>query len=202
MPALLLWPTAMFAQLTLPIGIVRGDVVLWTGSVRGGELKIRGAENTIYSCRFDARTYFEREDMMTTVTSIEPGDPVEVVADGRPESSCYALTVQVVDPRSRFPSARRFRSVLIDSPTESFAPHGDVLFGGLVVKIDTARLTVRTRNGEMGVTLLPDTRYLDGGRRVESPALLNKHVFVRAGRDVWGDLEAYRVMWGEIVAPE
>ena len=63
-------------------------------------------------------------------------------------------------------------------------------------------LTLIFGNGEMGVTLLPDTRYLDGGRRVESPALLNKHVFVRAGRDVWGDLEAYRVMWGEIVAPE
>ncbi len=202
MLTLLLSPRATFAQLTMPIGIVRGDVVLRTGSVRGGELKIRCAENTIYSCQFDARTYFERENMMTTVTSIEAGDPVEVVADGKPESGgCYARTVQVVDPRSRGTSARRFRSVLIDSPTEAFVPHGDVLFGGLVVKIDAARLTIRTRHGEVGVTLLPDTRYLEGGRRVESPALVNKHVYVRAGRDVWDDLQAYQVVWGEIVAP-
>lgn len=198
---MLLWPAATFAQLTMPIGMVRGDVVEWTGTARAGELKIRGAENTIYSCRFDVRTYFEREHMTTTVKSISPGDPVEVVADGVPESSCYALTVQVVDPRARFASARRFRTVLIDSPTEAFLPHGDVLFGGLVERLDASRMTVLTRHGEVAVTLLPDTRYLDGGLRVDSPALVNRHVFVRAGRDVYENLEAYQVMWGEIVAP-
>jgi hypothetical protein len=37
------WPSAMFAQFTTPIGIVRGDLELWSGSVRGGESSARAA---------------------------------------------------------------------------------------------------------------------------------------------------------------
>jgi hypothetical protein len=48
--------------------------------------------------------------------------------------------------------------------------------------------------------LRADTRYSGDGVRVEAPEpLLNKHVFVRAGRNMYGALEAYQIVWGEIL---
>ena len=45
-----------------------------------------------------------------------------------------------------------------------------------------------------------DTRFLAGGVRLDAAALpVNTRVFVRAGRSLDGGIEAYQVMWGEIV---
>ncbi len=200
------WAAAWFfgnvvlhAQLSMPVGFVQGDVVSWTGSARAGELTIRNPENTIYSCRFDGYTYFEREHQMVSVSGLAAGDSVEVLADRRPgSSSCYARTVQVVEARTK--PGRRWRAVA--SPTEAFAPRGDLTFGGLVLGRDQDTITVKTRMGRERLNLRPDTRYLSDGLNLGAAALsVNLHVFVRAGRYIYGQLEAFQIVWGEIIAP-
>jgi hypothetical protein len=43
---------------------------------------------------------------------------------------------------------------------------------------------------------------LENGDIVDPSALkLNMHVFVRAGKTLYGELEAYQVVWGGILRP-
>jgi hypothetical protein len=185
-------------------GVVRGKLVAWTGSNRGGEITLINPDG-LSACQFDARTYFEREQQMIVVSGLSAGDPLEVVADHRVGSSaCYARTVHVMGAHTRLftPGVRPpLRSG--PSPTEAFAPRGDMVFGGRVVRRETATLTVMTRHGELHLVLRPDTRFAGDGLTVDAGALpVNTHVFVRAGHDVDGQVEAYQIFWGEIVAPQ
>jgi len=187
---LMLLSSALQAQLAMPIGIIRGSLV----SVVGGQLTLRDSPNIYYTCRFDPRTYFEREHKMTTAAALQPGDPVEVLADRKPGLGCYARTVQVV-----YRAAARRRSD-VEDPTEDFAPRGGFAFGGRVIARETGNLTVRTRAGDIHLTLHPNTRFVDGGLRVPPATLqVNTHVFIRAGRDIDGFLEAFQVVWGAII---
>ena len=188
----------------MPIGLVHGRLVSWSGSTGSGEITVSSSEG-VCSCLFDARTYFERDYRMIAVSGLAAGDPLEVLADRKVGSSnCYARTVHVA--RGRVPMfVPGVRAPLWSgpSPTESFAPRGDFMFGGRVVRRETQRLTVMTRAGEIHVVLRPDTRYAGGGLSLDAASLpVNTHVFVRAGRDVDGLLEAYQIVWGEIVAPQ
>jgi hypothetical protein len=203
-PALFVSSVALHAQIAMTPGIARGRLVAWTGSARGGEIQIRNTEG-LRSCRFDARTYFERDYVAIAVGGLDAGDPLEVVADRKPGSAeCYARTVQVVAAHAqRFVPGVRPPLRMGPNSTEWFAPRGDFTFGGRVVQRDGQRLTVMTRSGQLHLVLRPDTRYLGGGLSVEAASLpVNTHVFVRAGRDVDGLLEAYQIIWGEMIAPQ
>ncbi len=171
--------TSLGAQTSMPVGIIRGDVV----STQAGELTIRNNQNIVLGCFYDARTYFERDRQSIVAGGLVAGDPVEVVADRTP--NCYARTVQVV--RTRRP--QRY-------PAELLTPRGDMAFGGVVVRRGGRMITIKTRNGEIMLRLRPDTRYLGDGLRLDAEALLvNAHVFIRGGRNVDGDMEAYQVIW-------
>ncbi len=196
---------ALSAQTRMPIGIVRGDVVSLQGTSAGGELKIKTPEDAVYACLYDVHTYFERDLHRIGISGLRSGDPVEVVADRTPgTSNCYARTVHVVDTHAQklAPGARpRLRS--ITSPTEAWAPRGDMNISGMVVQCAKYTLTLKTRTGTETLLLRPDTRYVGAGLRVASDSLqVNQRVFVRAGRNLDGDVEAYQVMWGEITAPQ
>src|SRR5262249_8612801 len=83
------------AQTSMPIGILRGDVIAWQGSPAAGELTVRSAQNTVYGCSYDYRTYVERDHWRISISSLAAGDPVELMADRRAGSSnCYLRTVQ------------------------------------------------------------------------------------------------------------
>lgn len=203
------WTTAAYvmagspwlqAQLSMPAGIMRGDVVSWSGTSRAGELNIRNPQNAIYGCLFDMRTYFERDHRMIAVGGLAAGDPVEVVADRKPgATTCYARTVHVVDVPAHV-RERRVRGSGSRVAGEAFIPRGDMTFGGVVVRHGQQTLTIMTRNGAETLLLRPDTKYLGGGIRLDAAALLvNTHVFVRAGRNLEGGVEAYQVVWGEIL---
>jgi len=60
------------------------------------------------------------------------------------------------------------------------------------VKTEASKLTLKTRAGLRTLLLRADTHYSDA-----TEPLLNKHVFVRAGRTLQGALEAYHVVWGK-----
>ncbi|MBZ5600701.1 MAG: DUF5666 domain-containing protein [Acidobacteriia bacterium] len=195
---------AVQAQSPMPVGIVRGKLVSSIGTNRAGEITVRGADG-LASCNYDARTYFEREFEMIHANALAPGDPVEVLADRRPGSTaCYARTVQVTNRRPQLyvPGVRPpLRTA--PSPTEAFAPRGDFMFGGRVVSREPRQLTVMTHAGEIHLVLRPDTRYAGDGLSADASSLkVNTHVFVRAGRDVDGFLEAYQIMWGEMTGPQ
>ncbi len=188
-----------------PIGIVRGDLVKWEASAGSGELDFKTIEGRLYQCSFDAKTYFERDNQRVAPGVMAAGDRVEIVSDHKAGSEiCYARTVHVSDAVAvRTGPGGRPRLRHEQSPTESFAPRGDMTFAGRVVRVDHDVLTLRTRaDGDKLILLRQDTRYIGDGQRVEPAGLKrNTRVFVRAGRNLDNDIEAYQVVWGEIVQP-
>lgn len=180
------------AQIEPPIGILRGELV----SANSAAFEMRAADQIVYRCGYDYRTYFERENLRITAANITAGETVEVVADHKPGSQvCYARTVHVIDPNLK---SRRWRPS--PSPTESFAPRGELTYSGFVVRQDVQCLTIRTRQGDVKLLKRLDTRYLGEGQRADAIGVaINTRVFIRAGRNLDGDIEAYQIVWGQIL---
>jgi hypothetical protein len=182
--ALPLLVAALHAQQTMPVGIVHGSLVTW----QNGNLSIRQADGAVYDCSYDNHTLFQRNQWPIQSSDLAGGEPVEVVSDRWPATrSCYVRMVSVVYASPKLPRRRA-------PATEVWVPRGYLTFSGLVVKNEDSKITLKTRNGPRTLRLRPDTRYSEA-----SQPLLNKHVFVRAGRSLEGVLEAYQVMWGEIL---
>jgi hypothetical protein len=77
-------------------------------------------------------------------------------------------------------------------------------FSGVVFRITAEQLAIHTRGaGDQTILLRQDTRFLDGGSIVDRAVLNpNTRVFVRAGKDLYGEIESYQVIWGQILQPE
>lgn len=194
----------MFAQ-QAPVGIVRGDLVEWQGAANSGNLSLKTMEGRVYECSFDGKTYFERDNHRVTPAVMTVGDRLELLSDRRPGSqTCYARTVRVMDPGAALSVTARQRFRRPPSPTESFAPRGNLTFAGVVVKIDEETIVLRTRTeGEKLIVLRHDTRYIGDGQRAELDQVKrNSRVFIRAGRNLENEIEAYQVVWGQIVQPD
>jgi hypothetical protein len=182
--ALLLFAAGLHAQQTMPVGILRGNLVAW----QNGGLSVRQADGAVYECSYDKHTLFQRNQWPIQSSALVAGEPVEVVSDRWPATrGCYVRMVSVIyaspkSPRRQVPAA------------DVWVPRGYLTFSGLVVKNEDSKITLKTSSGPRTLRLRPDTRYSEA-----SQPLLNKHVFVRAGRSIEGVLEAYQVMWGEIL---
>ena len=76
-------------------------------------------------------------------------------------------------------------------------------FSGVVSRLSDGRLVLRTRSaGEQTILLRQNTRFVADGESVPAAELkTNMRVFVRAGKDVFGHVEAYQVVWGGILRP-
>jgi hypothetical protein len=178
---------------------------VWDGTESSGHLSLRASDNRVLRCSFDAKTYFERDRQRASVSQMAVGDWIELVSDSASagSSKCYARTVHVLPPaRPAVPAylKRRIqarRSAFLDS----IAPRGNLAFAGVVLRRTPEAIWIRTRSdGEKTIFLRQDTRFLSGGAPVEMGALsVNTRVFVRAGRNLENDLEAYQVIWGEIL---
>lgn len=182
-----------------PIGIVRGELLIWQAASGIGRLDVKTTEGHVYQCSFDRKTYFERDNLMVAPAAMSVGDRLEIVSDRKPGSDvCYARTVHVLDAAS---AARPLHRE--PSPTESFAPRGNLTFAGVVMRLDHETMTLKTRaDGQKLILLRQDTRYIADGQRVDADGLKrNTRVFIRAGRNMDDDIEAYQVVWGEIVQP-
>jgi hypothetical protein len=77
-------------------------------------------------------------------------------------------------------------------------------FSGMVVRLSPEMMVLRTRSEpRQTIQLRPDTRYVSDGVRADAADLkVNTHVFVRCGRNLDDEIEAYQVIWGGIVRPE
>lgn len=184
----------------MPSGIFRGKLADLEGTSTAGAFNATDATGAAYSCAYDARSYFELNKSRVVATKLQTGDPLEVVADRKPGmGACYArivhvLALQVAGLRAGAAPARPPRV------SEFLPQRGDRSLAGVVVQLQGSRMTLKTRDGERPLVLRPDTRFLADGVRVNAEEVpRNTHVFVRAGRNVYGQIEAFQVVWGEIV---
>ena len=181
--------------------LIRG-VLLERDTTPGGQFSIRLPDNQVLRYQYDRKTYVEREKLLIDVPRLEPGDRVEIVSDAVPGSALrYARTVHVLGdpPRpARAPSPARPRSYL---GADRAIQTGNLTYSGVVFRITPERLVLHTREeSEFALQLRKDTRFLCDGEIVEASALTpNVRVFVRAGKDLYGRVEAYQVIWGKIL---
>jgi len=192
------------AQTSAVPPLVRGVLLERDTQSAAGEFSVRAADNQVYRYQFDRKTYVERDDHMIEVKRLEPGEKVEVVSDVVPGSALrYARTIHVLpEPQPpRVAAANRLRALSF-SPERSM-PAGNLTFSGVVFRLTGERMVLHTREGgERSLLLRKDTRYLENGELVEPADLkLNMRVFVRAGKDLYDQLEAYQVIWGDILKP-
>lgn len=196
---------AVAAQTAVPPGIVRGDLLEWESVRGGGELSIRTPSHQVFRFSYDARTYVERERERTSIDKLQKGDQLEIVSDQTPGVVLrYARTVHVVEQAQPRRAQRSFtRSRAYRSAIDSIAPRGDLTFAGVVARITGERLVLRTRrDGDKTILLRDDTRFLDNGTQVAASALApSTRVFIRGSRNFENEIEAYQVVWGEILDP-
>lgn len=196
----------LLAEEPAPIGVVRGHLVECDPAL-SGELRIRTADQRVYRFLFDLKTYVERDSSRISVTKLLKGDPLEIVSDYAPGISLrYARMVHVVEdpPPPHRASVSLGRLRLYRSPTEHIAPRGDLTFSGLIAQLTEHILVLRTRlDGKKFIHLRQDTCYLESGLPVELSTLQpSMRVFVRAGKNLDDEIEAYQVVWGEILSPD
>ena len=202
---ILLLAPALFAQ-TPP---VRG-VLLERDAQASGQFSVRLATHEVLRFRYDSMTTVERDRAPIDVPHLRPGDQVEVVSDPIPgmalrQARSVVAAAETPGPRTgarpssslnRLRAANRYAD-------ERFLPIGNLTYSGVVSRVSGDRLVLQTRDGrQQSLVLRKDTRYLLNGDLVDPAALQrNMRVFVRAGRDLWDQVEAYQVIWGKILAP-
>ena len=178
-------------------GLFRGSMVSWEGSLTKGVLLARNSAGTVEGCGFDSLSYLELSRRRITIAKLEPGDPLEILTDHKPGSrDCYIRMLQVIPPGP--PPTRVTTTPALTRPSFE-RPRGDRTVSGVILSNNGRSIRIRTREGEQTLLLRKDTRYLADGAPQDAAALtVNTRVFVRAGRNLEGGIEAYQVVWGEI----
>ncbi len=181
-----------------PSAVVRG-VVEECDVTETGMLKVR-VSGVVLKFSYDSKTYMERDKERLAPRRLLKGDPVEVLCERSYEAVRYARLVNVVNPEPAAPAPARLRAYR--APLDELIPRGTLTFAGSVSRLGEGNLMLRTRSdGDKAILLRRDTRYLQGGETVERGALeVNTVVFVRAGRNLEGEIEAYQVVWGGILS--
>jgi hypothetical protein len=206
---------ALRAQEPAFTGMIRGLLIECDAPEPSGQFSLRAhITNQVYRFSFDAKTYIEREDQRITMSGVQKGDTLEVVSD-RDENVAvhYARTVHVIKSHLAPPMPvgsgryRMYRPRVVDthrtSPLDFLAPRGDLTFSGVIARLTTNGMVLHTRvDGEKTILLRLDTRYLEGGAVVDAADLKpNTRVFVRAGKNLEDQIEAYQIVWGGILQP-
>ncbi len=188
------------AQPPAPAGVLRGDFLAWSGTAAAGEITLRTVpEMRVFQCAFNSLTWVERDGARATIARIDPGERMELVADRIPgRTGCYARMVRVIDVvHAAYVRSRLQHHVKL----AGYPPRGDFTFAGVVERIDDDTLVLKTADRQHETLLLrSDTRYMGNGL-LENASAVHRHmrVFVRAGRTNNGAMEAYQVMWGQIL---
>jgi len=202
-----IFAAGLLAQQQGPRGVLRGELVeLRAAAKSSGDFDFLASAGVIYRCAFDAHTYLERDSQRIGAAAIRAGDKLEIIADHKyAPGSCYARTIRVADNRPVVVNpGYRINLRPHRTTVEQMFPRGNLTFAGVVLRMNPELLVLRTRqDGEKHVLLRQDTRYMDSGLPSDLPRLaVNTRVFIRAGRNLENDLEAFQVIWGEIPGPK
>ena len=192
--------------------LIRGVLLERDVQTSEGEFSVRLADNRVFRYRFDRKTYVERENNLIDVARLHPGEKVEVVSDAIPGFVLrYARTIHVIeDPQSprltgttQGPTTQgRYRAYRSMEERERTLPTGNLTYAGFVSRITPDRLVLRTREGEQTLFVGKETRFVQDGALVAADTLkLNMRVFIRAGKDLYDQVQAYQIIWGSILAP-
>lgn len=192
-------------------GLIRGDLIATEGTALAGTLSVRDDENRVTRCAYDAKTYVEIEKNLATAGQLRVGDRLEVLTDREPGSAaCYIRsihsTISPAVPRPRRPRLDTSGQPLSAGSLyviENIYPRGNLTFSGVVVQLNPERLVLHTRSAEETIFLRSDTRYVASGLPVQPGDLrVNRRVFIRAGRNLDNEIEAFQVVWGDILQPK
>lgn len=195
---------ASWGQEATPAGILRGTVIE-SGEGAAGQIAVRVEDNRVYRLRYDARTWAEREGRQVAIRDIRPGDKVEIISDRSADPVlAYARRISVTrdEPtrvRRRLPRLGR----VYRSPYDDLFPRGNLTFSGNIAEISPGSIMLRAQGkGPTRIALREDTRFLGNGDELSAADLpMNARVFVRAGKNLDGEIEAYQVVWGSILIP-
>ena len=196
-------PLLMAAQTPDNSPILRG-VVLECDQRAIGELAIRAADNAVLRYQFDRKTYVERDERMIEAARLAVGEKVEIVSDRAPGFTLrYARTIHVIVST---PPVKALRTGLPRpyNPRNDTVRSGSLTYSGVIYRVNAEKFVLHTRQaGDLSIRLRNDTRYLQDGQVVDLAQLKpNMRVFVRAGTDLYNEVEAYQVIWGSILAPK
>ena len=167
------------------------------------EFSIRAADSRVFRYRFDRSTYVERNHEMIDMARFPLGERVEVLSEKQEGMALrYALTVHAIPaaplPRPAGAGQNRAPAAVEDRPL----PYGSFSINGLIFRIVPGAISLHTRAGDLNVILRSDTRYMADGAIVDPSALkTNMRVFIQAGKTLYDEIEAYRVVWGSILQP-
>ena len=184
--------------------LIRGVLIERDAHATAGQFSLRAADDRVFRYRFDAKTYVERENRLIDVAQLAPGDKLEVLSDEGPASALrYARTIHVIQPPPPGRPVSQGRLRAYRGAVEQYEALATLSFSGVVSSLQTDRLVLHTKEaGDQTILLRQDTRFLENGEIVERTTLEpNMRVFVRGGRSLYGEVEAYQVIWGEILAP-
>jgi len=197
--------SASFAQMVEAPAEIRG-VLLEHDPGATGELAVRSPDHFVFRYRFDAHTAVEREGQSLDVYHLRPGDQIELSSDPSNGPVRYARAI-VVKVAVSTPTGSAHRAAPAshirpyNAEEERLRQKGDLTFSGVIASLTGARLVLRTRQaGEQTIMLRQDTRYLENGEMVAAASLKpNMRVFVRGAKNIYGDVEGYQVVWGNIL---
>ena len=206
---LVVLPVLLAAQNVTPPAVLRGVLLERDPQTTSGEFAVRAGDNQVFRFLFDGQSYVERDQQPIEVARLQPGELVEVVSDEKADSLLrYARSIHVLpSPAPPRPLSqgrvRAYRSSADRLTSERAIPAGALAFSGVVFRLNSDHVVLHTRAaGDQTILLRQDTRYLEDGDLVSSSQLQpNMRVFVRAGRTLYNEIEAYQVIWGTILQP-
>lgn len=195
-----LWAAALWFWQT-HAETVRGVLLESAWADSHGEISVRAPDHRVHVFLLDAGTLIQRHDQAVEPRSLTAGDAVEVICDADDRGlRRYARAVLVTAPARPRPPLPTWRDW---GPADAggLFPRGRITFAGIVTAVAAGRLYLRTRNqGRQVLLLREDTQFRGDGLPCEPEALrVNMHVFVRAGRSLEGELEAFQIVWGRIL---
>lgn len=198
---ILLAPLSAWAQFPPPQ--LAGVLLERDADVAAGELAVRASDNQVYRFQFDAGSAVQVDGFKSSVFLLKPGEKVEVDSDVVPGSLLrYARAIRAVAPPTPKMTLAdtRLHSPAVHPLPDRLLPTGNLTFAGVVSRLNAQSLVLRTRLGEQTLLIRKDTRYIANGDTVEAATLQpNMRVFVRAGTNLYEQVEAYQVIWGKIL---
>lgn len=206
---MLLPPVLVAAQSAIPPAYVEGVLLERDPQTISGEFSVRLPDDQVYRFLFNAKTAVDRNHQPMDVSRMQLGERIAVISEDIDGSLLhFARTIHVLFPAPPKPeiSQRSNREYFNSADREPsfdrfiFATSSGV--AGVVSRINPDRVILHTRTGDQTILLRPDTRYFDDGSAVAASALKpNMRVYIRTGRTLYNEMEAYQVVWGEILQP-
>jgi len=182
----------------MPTGFFRGTLVSSEGTATAGIITARNAGGDLFDCRYDGKSLLEIARQRIPATQLRAGDYLEVLVDHSGRSrSCYIEMLKVLPAQAARPN-RQPKAEKV--PGRIVTPGDTSSISGVVISKENGFITIRGREREEILRVRRDTRFIGDGVKTDLAGLsLNQRVFVEAGRNIDGDLEAYQVTWGSIL---